>query len=335
MLHEDLQGRAALLGVPRLVGLDRRDHVGEVDVAGFQRVRGQRDELDVGEPGLEGERQLDRDVDHVRVHHHAVEGGPGGDDAPLVGLVRLVRPVVLRILADQRMREVQADLGVPGLVQRAEGRHVAPGRRQAEPGHAELRVGGEILDEGNRAEMLLGHRLPALVQLVEDPGFLQHRLDRVRPGLLLSLCRHVLRIRDLVRLIPPSPGLAGNLALPGQPLREHLLVVDVGQFPVQVPCDVVPLLAGHPGHGLLLEGLIDLQAAQLLLPGHVVPVGDDVVDQPVAGHVEQEQVRQLVAAADGGDDAEVPGLGPADAGLRVGFDTLDRVRTCRLTSRGI
>src|SRR5712672_3438046 len=63
-------------------------------------------------------------------------------------------------------------------------------------------------------------------------------------------------------------------------------------------------------------GLIDLQAAQLLLPAHVVPVSDDVVDQPVAGHMEQEQVRQLVAAAGARDDAEVLGLSPADAGLR-------------------
>src|SRR6266567_5872076 len=64
------------------------------------------------------------------------------------------------------------------------------------------------------------------------------------------------------------------------------------------------------------SGLIDLQAAQLLLPAHVVPVGDDVVDQPVAGHTEQEQVRYLVVAASAGDNAEVLGLPPADADLR-------------------
>src|SRR5580692_7323802 len=63
-------------------------------------------------------------------------------------------------------------------------------------------------------------------------------------------------------------------------------------------------------------GLIDLQAAQLLPPAHVVPVGDDVIDQPVAGHMEQEQMRCLVVAASARDSAEVLSLSPADADLR-------------------
>ena len=59
VLDEDLQSGAALLRVPCLIGLDRRDHVGEVDVAGFQRVRGQRDELDIGRGELGKLRRVD------------------------------------------------------------------------------------------------------------------------------------------------------------------------------------------------------------------------------------------------------------------------------------
>ena len=53
VLEKDLQGWTPLLGVPSLVGLDRGDHVGEVDVASRKRICGQRHELQIREACLE------------------------------------------------------------------------------------------------------------------------------------------------------------------------------------------------------------------------------------------------------------------------------------------
>lgn len=48
---------------------------------------------------VRGARQLDRDINDVRVDHHAVEGRPGGNDAPLRSLPTLGTPVAGAISA--------------------------------------------------------------------------------------------------------------------------------------------------------------------------------------------------------------------------------------------
>src|SRR5207247_6491161 len=116
--HEDLEGWCGLLRVPGIVGLRRGDHVGEADVARVQRVGGKRHELQVGEAGLEGEWELDGDVDHVRVHHHPVEGRSAHDGAPAVGVVVLQRPIELRVFGDELVCEVEFDLCVRNFVER-------------------------------------------------------------------------------------------------------------------------------------------------------------------------------------------------------------------------
>ena len=182
MLDQDLHGRAALLGVPGLVGLDRRDHVGEVDVAGLQGVGRQRHELKVGEPGLECERQLDGQVHDVWGCHHAVEQVPRRERHPVVGVEGLLGPVVLRVLGDELVTEEGRDLRVPHLVELPERGHVAPGCVQAEPRHLQLAEDRGVLDQGDAAEVHLGGGLPALVQDVEVVGPLKGGLDGVRRG---------------------------------------------------------------------------------------------------------------------------------------------------------
>ena len=252
VLHEDLEGWSALLRVPGLVGLHRGDHVGEADVARFQRVSGKRHELQVGEAGLEGEWELDGDVDHVRVHHHPVEGRSGRDDAPVVGVVGLERPVELRVLGDELVGQVQVHLRVPDFVQRSEHRHVAPRRGKPEATHPLLGKHGQVFDQRDGAEVRFGGRLPALVQGIENSGALQGSLDRVDRTFLLALGRHVVGIGALVRFIPALPGLAGYLTASRQPLGEDRLLVDIGPGPVDIAGDVVPLFPLHPCHSSLL-----------------------------------------------------------------------------------
>ncbi len=101
MLHQDFKRRAALLRMPGLVGLGRGDHVGKADVARVERVGCQSYELEIGKASLKGERQLDGDIDRIRSEHHPIEERPGRDDAPLVGVVGLERPVELWVPGDE------------------------------------------------------------------------------------------------------------------------------------------------------------------------------------------------------------------------------------------
>ena len=82
MLHKNFKRRSALLCMPGLIGLGRRNHVGEADVARVQRVGCEGHELQVGKASLESERQLDGDIDRIRTEHHAIEERSGSDDAP-------------------------------------------------------------------------------------------------------------------------------------------------------------------------------------------------------------------------------------------------------------
>src|SRR5438876_9899430 len=101
MLHKNFKSRSALLCMPGLVGLRRRSHVGEADVARVQRVGCESYELQIGKASLKGERQLDGDIDRIRTEHHPIEERSGRDDAPVVGVVGLERPVELWVPGDE------------------------------------------------------------------------------------------------------------------------------------------------------------------------------------------------------------------------------------------
>ena len=179
MLDQHLQRGSALLGVAGLVGLDGGDQVGEGHVARFEGVGGQGYELDVGEARLEGERQLDGDVHHAAADHHVIDQRPQRDAHPVIGVQGLVSPVELRIALHQFVREVEAELAVPDLVEGAHDRHVAPSGAEAEAGHTALPVDSRVLDEGNSSEVHLDRRPPRLVQLLVLVRPVQGGLHRV------------------------------------------------------------------------------------------------------------------------------------------------------------
>ncbi len=214
MLHQDFKRRAALLRMPGLVGLGRRNHVGEADVARVKRVGCESYELEIGKAGLKRERQLDGDIDGVRSEHHPIEERPGRDDAPLVGVVGLERPVELGVFGDELVGQVQVHLRVPNFVQRSEHCHVAPRRGKPEAPHALLGKHGQVFAQRSDAEVRFGGRLPALVQRLENIGALQRGLDRVDRAFFLALRRHIVWIGAFVGFVPALPGLARHLAAP-------------------------------------------------------------------------------------------------------------------------
>jgi hypothetical protein len=233
-----------LLCVPGLVGLDRRDQRAEVEVAGLHRVCGHAEELQVGEAGLEGERELDRHRYGVVRQEHVVEEVASGDDAPLVGVVGLVRPVELRLLGQGLVRDVRLQLTMTGLIESAEGRHVAPGRGAAEAGHAGLADAGLVLRDRDGAVVRDDGRTPAGLELVPDVGAVEDVVDGVHAGVLAGLVVHVLRVGDFVRLVPCPPVVGRHTEAVRQFRRESLVLRDVGQVPVHVTREVVPLRAG-------------------------------------------------------------------------------------------
>ena len=112
--------RVADLGVAGLVGLNARQRLLEQVVVGAVGHRRHRHELEVGEAGLEHEVELDRAVDCVGGKEHVVEQVPGGENHPLVGVERLVRPVEVAVVGQHVVADQQRDLGVPDLVERAQ-----------------------------------------------------------------------------------------------------------------------------------------------------------------------------------------------------------------------
>lgn len=71
-----------------------------------------------GEPGLEHEVELDREVDGIGGEEHVIEQVAGGENHPLAGVERLVGPVEVAVVGQQVVADQQRDLGVADLIQR-------------------------------------------------------------------------------------------------------------------------------------------------------------------------------------------------------------------------
>ena len=203
-LHEHLDGGLALLRVTRLVGLDRRDEGAEVEVAHLHRVGRHAQPQGAFQMTT---RNLDRRRHRVVRGEHVVEDVARGDDAPLVRVVRLVRPVEAGLLVQRLVREVRLQLAVPHLVEGAVGGHVPPRGRAAEAGHARLADARLVLGDGDGAVVGEDRGLPARVEVVEDGRPAHHVVDREQALVLAGLVVHVLGVGDLVGLVPFEPAL--------------------------------------------------------------------------------------------------------------------------------
>src|SRR3989442_4641424 len=138
VLHQNLQRRLALLGMASLIGLDAGDQGAELYVSHMHSIGGHAQELKVREACLEGKCELDGSTQRIVGSEHVVKDMPSGDRAPFIGMESLMRPVKLRILRQEFVREKQLDLAVTGFVQCAEGSHVTPGCRPSKACHTRL-----------------------------------------------------------------------------------------------------------------------------------------------------------------------------------------------------
>ena len=220
VLHQHFERREAQLRVARLVGLDARQQVREVDVAGLHGVGRERDELDVGEAVLDGQAGGHRGLDAVGVEHPVVEEVLHRQHAPLVGVEGLVAPVEALVVLEQVVRERQVELRVADLVEHAEHAEVAPARRRREAAEAALHRDRHLLDHAGRAHVQLRGGGVAGVELLVDVGALERLAHRVGAGLLLALHAHVVAEGDAVGLVPGVPGLLRHVADAGPRRRE-------------------------------------------------------------------------------------------------------------------
>ena len=131
----------------------------------------------------------------------------GSNHSPLVGVHRLGSPVKLPTAVDVFVREIQLNLTVAILVQRAKGRHVAQTTGLAKAGHARLRARRHGLQRGKRAVVQLEDTHPARRGLVQKISPLERGFDRIHPGVLLTLSPNVLTIGYFIGLIVTLPHL--------------------------------------------------------------------------------------------------------------------------------
>src|SRR6266568_3795585 len=88
------------------------------------------------------------------------------------------------------------------------------------------------------------HPSSKLLKMVE------RSLDCKGRSFLLTLHGHVLGIADLVGFFPRAPRFARHFASSRLPLGKYGIVIGVGQCPVDLAYQVLPLFALHQSHGV-------------------------------------------------------------------------------------
>src|ERR1700686_1930460 len=105
------------------------------------RERRETHKLKVGEAGFENHVGGDVEFNRVLPECEFVEEVPCRDSEPVVGVVKLMRPIELCVPADQLMHQEQRNLRMAKLVQGAEAGHRSPGAVAAETSAAEIADG--------------------------------------------------------------------------------------------------------------------------------------------------------------------------------------------------
>jgi hypothetical protein len=106
--------------VARLVGLDGLDHGLEHRVADLVGERGEADELEVREAGLEDEVGRDGELDGVGEERSSSARWRAAMATQSLRVVEAVRPVELGVGAHELVHDQERDLRVAELVQRPE-----------------------------------------------------------------------------------------------------------------------------------------------------------------------------------------------------------------------
>src|ERR1700732_2527545 len=112
------------------------------------RQRRETNKLKVGEAGFENHVGGDVEFNRVLPEREFVEEVPCRDGEPVIGVIKLVRPIKLCVPADQLMHQEQRNLGMAKLVQGSKACHCSPGAVPAEPSTPEIADGPGEFCEG-------------------------------------------------------------------------------------------------------------------------------------------------------------------------------------------
>src|ERR1700722_3121700 len=231
------------LGVAGLVGLNACQRLFEQMGVGAIGQGRHGHELQVGEARFEDEVELDGEVQRVSREEHVVEKVARGKDDPLVGVVRLVRPVEVPVMREQVAADQQRNLGMADLVESAEGRHHPPGAVTAEPSHAQLGDRTGIFGQRDRAVVKFDQLQPTGVEFVDQPWLRQCCTYPADGGVFFPLIRHILPVGGAVGLAPVLPGLTGQPGAAADLFRKEAAFIDVARGPVDLARYVEPVVS--------------------------------------------------------------------------------------------
>src|ERR1700742_1837040 len=200
-------------------------------------------ELQVGEARLEDEIELDSELERVGGEEHVVEQVACGKDDPLVGVVRLVRPVEIAVVREQVAADQQRNLGMADLVESAEGRHHPPGAVTAEPSHAQLGDRTGIFGQRDRAVVKFHQLQPTRVEFADQPRLRQCRTYSEDGRVFFALIRHILPVGGAVGLAPVLPGLMSQPGAAADLFRKEAALIDVARGPVDLARYIEPVVS--------------------------------------------------------------------------------------------
>jgi hypothetical protein len=206
--------------------------------------RGQADELQIGESGLEHEVGRDRELDRIRAQQHLVECVARGDGDPVVGMIEAVRPVEAGVAGDQVVHQLEGDLRVPELVEGAQQRHAAPRPVTAEACRAEIADHGGELRQRQRGRVQLHRAHPTRVE-PRRTAARQRLANGDHRRLLLRLHAHVVDEGGAKLLLPSRPIRVRQPRTSAARLGKEVAGIDVARLPVELPRQRHPIVVLH------------------------------------------------------------------------------------------
>src|SRR5882762_9122258 len=169
------------------------------------RQRRQTHKLKVGEAGFENHVGGDVEFNRILPEREFVEEVPRRNGEPVVGVVKLMRPIKLWVPADQLMHQEQRNLGMAKLVQGAEAGHGPPGAVAAETSAAEIADGSGEFRKGQSGGVYLQAINPGRRQALyvfQPADGVAHRIDR---HVLFMLVLDVFTVGCLEGFFPMLP----------------------------------------------------------------------------------------------------------------------------------
>src|SRR5262249_41221287 len=167
VLDNHSEHRRSYLRMSRLVGLNAAEHLFEHVIANHVRQRREPYELEVGEPSLKDEIGRHRKLYGISSQQQLVNQMPCRHRHPVIGVIKFVDPVKLRIPLDDWVHEEERNLGMRAFVERTKHGRVAPGAVSPKSGCPEITYHRSKFGQWKRRTMKLESADPRGVEFFE------------------------------------------------------------------------------------------------------------------------------------------------------------------------